>query len=101
MQKSIFLFLMFCCFFGNAQNPSNNNTIIPEPNFYKATGDSIRINGLIKVVFKDNKFSTKEKRTASIFESVVNSNMPNKKSNIEILFIAQTLSTSEKRSLQN
>ncbi len=88
---------MFCCFFGNAQNPSNNNTIIPEPNFYKATGDSIRINGLIKVVFKDNKFSTKEKRTASIFESVVNSNMPNKKSNIEILFIAQTLSTSEKK----
>lgn len=88
---------MFCCFFGNAQNPSNNNTIIPEPNFYKATGDSIRINGLIKVVFKDNKFSTKEKRTASIFESVVNSNMPNKKSNIEVLFIAQTPSTSEKK----
>lgn len=97
MQKSIFLFLMFCCFFGNAQNPSNNNTIIPEPNFYKATGDSIRINGLIKVIFKDNKFSTKEKRTASIFESVVNSNMPNKKSNIEVLFIAQTPSTSEKK----
>lgn len=97
MQKSIFLFLMFCCFFGNAQNPSNNNTIIPEPNFYKATGDSIRINGLIKVVFKDNKFSIKEKRTASIFESVVNSNMPNKKSNIEVLFIAQTPSTSEKK----
>lgn len=88
---------MFCCFFGNAQNPSNNNTIIPEPNFYKATGDSIRINGLIKVIFKDNKFSTKEKRTASIFESVVNSNMPNKKSNIEVLFIAQTPSTSEKK----
>lgn len=88
---------MFCCFFGNAQNPSNNNTIIPEPNFYKATGDSIRINGLIKVVFKDNKFSIKEKRTASIFESVVNSNMPNKKSNIEVLFIAQTPSTSEKK----
>lgn len=88
---------MFCCFFGNAQNPSNNNTIIPEPNFYKATGDSIRINGLIKVIFKDNKFSTKEKRTASIFESAVNSNMPNKKSNIEVLFIAQTPSTSEKK----
>ena len=88
---------MFCCFFGNAQNPSNNNTIIPEPNFYKATGDSIRINGLIKVVFKDNKFSIKEKRTASIFLSVVNSNMPNKKSNIEVLFIAQTPSTSEKK----
>ncbi|MEG2101030.1 MAG: family 20 glycosylhydrolase [Flavobacterium sp.] len=97
MQKSIFLFLMFCCFFGNAQNLSNNNTIIPEPNFYKATGDSIRINGLIKVIFKDNKFSTKEKRTASIFESVVNSNMPNKKSYIEVLFIAQTPSTSEKK----
>ncbi|MFH6961338.1 family 20 glycosylhydrolase [Flavobacterium plurextorum] len=97
MQKSILLFLMICCFFGNAQNSSNNNTIIPEPNFYKVTGDSIRINGLIKVVFKDNKFSTKEKRTASIFESVVNSNVSNKKSNIEVLFIAQTPSSSEKR----
>lgn len=97
MQKSIFLFLIFCYSFGNAQTASNNNSIIPAPNFYKATGDSIFLNGQIKVIFEKNKFSAKELKTAQIFEAAINKNVSSKKSNIEVLFIAQNPSSSLKK----
>ena len=97
MQKSIFLFLIFCCSFGNAQNISDNISIIPAPNFYKTTGDSIRISGKIKIAFDKNKYSAKELKTAQIFESAVNTNMLNKKSNIEVLFIAEKPASSLKK----
>jgi hexosaminidase len=96
MQKSIFLFLIFCYSFANAQT-SSNNTIVPAPNFYKATGDSIFLNGQIKVVFEKNKFSAKELKTAQIFESAINKNVPSKKSNIEVLFVAKNPSASLKK----
>jgi len=97
MQKSIFLFLIFCYYFGNAQIASNNNSIIPAPNFYKTTGDSIFLNGQIKVVFEKNKFSAKEVKTAQIFEAAINKNVSSKKSNIEVLFVTQNPSSSLKK----
>jgi hexosaminidase len=97
MQKSIFLFLIFCYSFGNAQIASNNNSIIPAPNLYKATGDSIFLNGQIKVVFEKNKFSAKEFKTAQIFEAAINKNVSSKKSNIEVLFVTQNPSSSLKK----
>ncbi|WP_428231057.1 family 20 glycosylhydrolase [Flavobacterium sp.] len=97
MQKSLLLFLIFCLSFGNAQTSFVNNTIIPAPNSYKATGDSIRLNGKMKVVFENNKFSAKEFKTAQIFELAINSNTSNKKSNIEVLFIAKNPSESLKK----
>lgn len=97
MQKSIFLLLLLCYSFTNAQNSSGNNSIIPAPNFYKTTGDSIRLNGKIKVIFEKNKFSTKEQKTANIFESAINPNTSNKKSNIEVLFIAKNPAESLKK----
>ncbi|SHG65786.1 family 20 glycosylhydrolase [Flavobacterium defluvii] len=97
MQKSIFFFLIFCFSFTNAQNTSGNISIIPAPNFYKTNRDSIRISGKIKVVFDKNKYSAKELKTAQIFESAVNSNTSNKKSNIEVLFIAEKPSATSKK----
>ena len=97
MKKSIFLFLIFCYSFGNAQTASNNNSIIPAPNFYKATGDSIFLNGQIKVVFEKNKFSAKELKTAQIFEAAINKNVSSKKSNIEVLFVTQNPPSSLKK----
>ncbi|ABQ03709.1 family 20 glycosylhydrolase [Flavobacterium johnsoniae] len=97
MQKSIFLLLIFCFSFGNAQSTCDNTLIIPAPNFYKTNGDSIRINGKIKIAFDKNTYSAKELKTAQIFESAVNANTPNKKSNIEVLFIAEKPSPASKK----
>ena len=97
MQKNIILLLIFFYSFGNAQTSFKNNSIIPAPNSYKTTGDSIRLNGQIKVVFENNKFSAKEQKTARIFESAINSGSTNKKSGIAVLFIAQNPSASSKR----
>ncbi|CAI2765715.1 family 20 glycosylhydrolase [Flavobacterium collinsii] len=97
MRKNIFLLLIFCFSFGSAQTSSTTNSIIPAPNSYKATEDSIRLNGQIKVVFEHNKFSTKEQKTANLFESAINTNTTNKKSNIEVLFITKTPSASLKK----
>lgn len=94
MKKNIFLFLLFCCFIGKAQNAS----IIPAPNLYKATGDNISLNGKIKIVFENNKFSAKELKTAQIFEAAVNGNLPAKKSPIEVLFVAKNPSSASKES---
>ncbi|WP_264525561.1 family 20 glycosylhydrolase [Flavobacterium sp. N502536] len=97
MQKSVFLLLLFCYSFGSAQTSTTNNSIIPAPNSYKTTGDSIRFNGQIKVLFEKNKFSAKEQKTAQLFESAINANTPNKKSNINVVFIAQNPSESLKK----
>ncbi|WP_337967614.1 family 20 glycosylhydrolase [uncultured Flavobacterium sp.] len=97
MQKSIFLLLIFWYSFGSAQTSVNNNSIIPAPNSYKANGDSIRLNGQIKVIFEKNKFSAKEQKTANIFEAAINKNVSSKKSAIEVLFITKNPSASLKK----
>jgi hexosaminidase len=97
MQKSIFLLLIFCYSFGSAQTSVTNNSIIPAPNSYKATGDSIRLNGQIKVIFEKNKFSAKEQKTANIFEAAINKNVSSKKSPVEVLFITKNPSASLKK----
>ncbi|URC13406.1 family 20 glycosylhydrolase [Flavobacterium sp. B183] len=97
MQKSVFLLLLFCYSFGSAQTSLNNNSIIPAPNFYKATGDSIRFNGQIKVLFEKNKYSAKEQKTAKLLESVINANTANKKSTIDVVFITQNPASSLKK----
>lgn len=86
MKKIIFLFLLFYFSIGNSQNLPENKSIIPAPNFYQLTGDSIRINGKIQITFKNNKFSPKELKSAKIFESAVNSFSDSKKSNLKIEF---------------
>ncbi|MFD1601288.1 family 20 glycosylhydrolase [Flavobacterium artemisiae] len=86
MKKIIFLFLLFSFSIGNSQNLLPNKSIIPAPNFYQLTGDSIRINGKILVTFKNNKFSSKELKSAKIFESAVNLFSDSKKSNLKIEF---------------
>ncbi|MHC0439276.1 family 20 glycosylhydrolase [Flavobacterium sp. 3-210] len=98
MKKNIFLFLLFCCFIGKAQNTTRNTSIIPAPNSYQATGDSIILSGKIKVVFENNKYSAKELKTAQIFEAVVNGNLPAKKSPIEVLFVAKNPSSASEES---
>ena len=97
MNKSLLFFFVFLYSLGNAQNFSHSSSIIPAPNFYKATGDSIQLNGQIKVIFENNKYSIKEQKTAAIFEAAVNSNTSNKKSNIEVLFIAKIPSSTLKK----
>jgi hexosaminidase len=97
MNKNLLFIFMFLYSLGNAQNFSQSNSIIPAPNFYKATGDSIQLNGQVKVVFENNTYSTKEQKTASIFESVINSNTSNKKSTVEVLFIAKIPSSTLKK----
>ena len=97
MQKSIFFFFLFCCSFGNAQIAADNNSIIPAPTFYKAAGDSIRLNGFIKVVFENNKYSRRELKSAQIFEAAINKNTTSKKGNVEVLFIAKIPSFSLKK----
>lgn len=88
---------MFCCFLGNAQNSSGNTSIIPAPNFYKVSGDSIRLNGQIKISFENNKYSPRELKTAQIFESAINKNTSSKKSNIQVLFVTKNPSSSTKK----
>ncbi|PIF31718.1 hexosaminidase [Flavobacterium sp. 9] len=97
MQKSIFLLLIFWYSFGSAQTSFTNNSIIPAPNSYKATGDSIRLNGQIKVIFEKNKFSAKEQKTANIFEAAINKNVSSKKGSVEVLFITKNPSASLKK----
>jgi len=97
MHKNIFLFIMFCCFVGNAQNSSGNTSIIPAPNVYKVSGDSIRLNGQIKISFENNKYSPRELKTAQIFESAINKNTSSKKSNIQVLFVTKNPSSSSKK----
>ena len=97
MLKNIFFLLIFCYSISNAQTSSENGSIIPAPNSYKATGDSVNLNGQIKISFEKNKFSSKELKTAQIFESAINKNVASKKSGIEVLFITQNPSSSLKK----
>lgn len=97
MNKNLLFIFVFLYSLGNAQNFTHSSSIIPAPNFYKATGDSIQLNGQIKVIFENNTFSQKEQKTAAIFEAAVNSNTSNKKSNIEILFVARIPSSTLKK----
>ncbi|PBJ11074.1 family 20 glycosylhydrolase [Flavobacterium sp. ACN6] len=83
-----FLLLLFTLSFlnGSAQNLPENKTIIPAPNSYKLTGDSIRVNGKIQVSFINKNYSEKEFKSAKILESAFNSPTASKKSNIKVEF---------------
>ncbi|MWB93481.1 family 20 glycosylhydrolase [Flavobacterium sp. GA093] len=87
MKKHLLLLFVFCYSIGNAQSFSDNPTIIPSPNFYQASPDSIQIDGQVKITFQNKKFSAKELKTAKIFESAINRNLPKQKSNVQIEFI--------------
>lgn len=93
MKKNLLFILILCYSLGNAQESLNNSTIIPAPNFYKETGDSITIKGQIKIVFKNNKYTPKELKTAQIFESVINKNTPKNKAAILVQFTTEPAST--------
>ncbi|MHC0446750.1 family 20 glycosylhydrolase [Flavobacterium sp. 3-218] len=86
MKKFLFIFFVLSFLNGKAQNSQQNISIIPTPNFYKLTGDSIQINGKVQVTFKNKNYSQKELKSAKIFESAVNSFSDSKKSNIKIEF---------------
>lgn len=86
MKKILFLFFLLSFLSGNAQNFQQNKTIIPAPNLYKLTGDSIHINGKVQVSFINKNFSKKESKSAKILESAFNSQNASKKSNIKIEF---------------
>lgn len=84
MKKFLFLFFFLSFLIGKSQNSQQNNSIIPAPNLYKLTGDSIVINGKIQVIFKNKNFSEKESKSAKILESALNSKANSKKSNLKI-----------------
>ena len=86
MKKSIILFLIFCYSYCNAQEQTTNNTIIPAPNYYKASGDSLVIKGKVKIKFEKQKFNSKELKTAQLFENILNDKLPNKSAGISIQF---------------
>jgi hexosaminidase len=86
MNKNILLLLLFSYFLGNAQEYPTTHTIIPAPNFYKTNGDSLAIKGQIQIKFEKQKCTAKELKTAQILENILNSKVPNKGSDIKILF---------------
>ncbi|MDY0988982.1 family 20 glycosylhydrolase [Flavobacterium sp. CFBP9031] len=86
MKKFLFLFFVLSFLNGKAQNSQQNISIIPAPNLYKLTGDSIRINGKVQINFKNKNYSEKELKSAKILESVLNAKANSKKSNLKIEF---------------
>jgi len=86
MKKFLFLFFALSFLNGKAQNSQQNISIIPAPNLYKLTGDSIRINGKVQVNFKNKNYSEKELKSAKILESALNAKANSKKSNLKIEF---------------
>jgi hexosaminidase len=86
MKKFLFLFFALSFLNGKAQNSQQNISIIPAPNLYKLTGDSIRINGKVQINFKNKNYSEKELKSAKILESVLNAKANSKKSNLKIEF---------------
>lgn len=70
MRKNILLLVLFFFNFCSAQK---GTTIIPAPNFYKATGDSVTIKGLVKINFDKNIFNENEQKSVRIIEKIVNS----------------------------
>jgi hexosaminidase len=96
MKKFLFLFFVLSILNGKAQNSQQNNSIIPAPNLYKLTGDSISINGKVQVNFKNKNYSKKELKSAKILESALNVSSSSKKSNVKIEFdSSQNLSSKE------
>ncbi|MBZ4037315.1 family 20 glycosylhydrolase [Flavobacterium sp. 17A] len=96
MKKFLFLFFVLSFLNGKAQNSKQNNSIIPAPNLYKLTGDSIRINGKVQITFKNKNYSEKEFKSAKILESALNVFASSKKSNLKIEFdSSQNLSSKE------
>jgi len=86
MKKFLYLFFVLSFLNGTAQNLQQNNSIIPAPNFYKLTGDSIRINGKVQINFVNKNYSEKEFKTAQILETAFNSQADSKKSDVKIDF---------------
>lgn len=96
MKKAVSLLLLFCYTYCNAQGSSNNNSIIPAPNFYKTNGDSILISGQIKIKFEKQKSNPKEVKTAQIFEKLINAKLPKKAATVKIIFNTTDSSISNK-----
>jgi hexosaminidase len=86
MKKFLFLFFAVSFLNGKAQNSQQNISIIPAPNLYKLTGDSIRINGKVQINFKNKNYSEKELKSAKILESALNAKANSKRSNLKIEF---------------
>ena len=86
MKKFLYLFFVLSFLNGTAQNLQQNNSIIPAPNFYKLTGDSIRINGKVQINFVNKNYSEKEFKSAQILETAFNSQADSKKSDVKIDF---------------
>lgn len=86
MKKILLLFFLLSFLNGNSQNLEQNVSIIPAPNLYKLTGDSIRINGKVQVIFTNKNYSEKESKSAKILEAALNSKSNSKKSNLKIEF---------------
>ncbi|WP_338841825.1 family 20 glycosylhydrolase [Flavobacterium ginsenosidimutans] len=101
MKKFLFLFFVLSFLNGKAQNSQQNISIIPAPNFYKLTGDSIRINGKVQVIFKNKNYSEKELKSAKILESAFNAKANSKKSNLKIEFdSSKNLSSKEEYKIE-
>ncbi|KAF2331120.1 family 20 glycosylhydrolase [Flavobacterium ginsenosidimutans] len=101
MKKFLFLFFVLSFLNGKAQNSQQNISIIPAPNFYKLTGDSIRINGKVQVIFKNKNYSEKELKSAKILESAFNAKANLKKSNLKIEFdSSKNLSSKEEYKIE-
>ncbi|BDU23844.1 family 20 glycosylhydrolase [Flavobacterium sp. GSB-24] len=86
MKKFLYLFFVLSFLNGTAQNFQQNNSIIPAPNFYKLTGDSIRIIGKVQINFVNKNYSEREFKSAQILETAFNSQTASKKSHVKIDF---------------
>jgi len=86
MKKFLYLFFVLSFLNGTAQNFQQNNSIIPSPNFYKLTGDSIRIIGKVQINFVNKNYSEREFKSAQILETAFNSQTASKKSDVKIDF---------------
>jgi len=86
MKKFLYIFFVLSFLNGTAQNFQQNNSIIPAPNFYKLTGDSIRIIGKVQINFVNKNYSEREFKSAQILETAFNSQTASKKSHVKIDF---------------
>ncbi|TDX09128.1 family 20 glycosylhydrolase [Flavobacterium sp. S87F.05.LMB.W.Kidney.N] len=86
MKKFLYLFFVLSFLNGTAQNFQQNNSIIPAPNFYKLTGDSIRIIGKVQINFVNKNYSEREFKSAQILETAFNSQTASKKLDVKIDF---------------
>ncbi|KVV13248.1 family 20 glycosylhydrolase [Flavobacterium sp. TAB 87] len=97
--KKIAVFLLFLSsIIATSQEHFVNRTIIPMPNLYKTTGDSLTISGNIKIIFEGNKFSAKEVQSAMLFQEAVNSNFDKQKAAIKVIFKSERISSAKQTS---